>query len=123
MAQFASDVLFSIDTALQLRNAVNVQSLPASNTELTYQSSTIQIVEAGTAGCSLQLPLKKNGVCFVVCNTSASNSLQVLNKEAGFLIVTLAANNSGSPAASTAIFWCDGSNWKAQIFNSHTASD
>lgn len=122
MAQYASNVLFSIDTALQLKNGVNVQALPASETELTYQASTVQIVEAGAAGCILKLPAKKTGVAFVVCNTSGSNSLPV-NNQADATIFTLHANNAGSHGKSTGIFWCDGTNWKAQVFTSHTASD
>ena len=37
MAQYASSVLFSIDTALQLKNGLNIETLTSATKDLTYQ--------------------------------------------------------------------------------------
>jgi len=117
---FASDILFSIDTALQLKGAVNVETLTSSTKDLEYSDSTVQILEAHASG-DLKLPAAKSGVIFVLCNTSGSNALEI-KIQSGSLLISLAANNAGSPAASTAICYCDGTNWHAQVLTSHTAA-
>ena len=115
---YASNILFSIDTALQMKGGVNVEALTAASRVLVYKDSSIQFLDAHASG-DLKLPAAKSGVFFVLCNTSGSNVLHV-KLASGTVLVSLAANNAGSPAASTCIAYCDGSNWKAQVIVSHS---
>lgn len=117
MAQYASNVLFSIDTALQLKNGLNIESLTSDTKDLTYKDSTFQVLEAHASG-DLKLPAPKSGTFFFICNTSGSNALNV-KLQSGTLVIGLAANNP-SGAASTCLCFTDGTNWKAQVFTSHT---
>ena len=118
MAQYASSVLFSIDTALQLKNGLNIETLTSATKDLTYQDSTFQVLEAHASG-DLKLPNPKSGTFFFICNTSGSNVLNV-KLQSGTVVIALAANNAGTPAASTCLAFTDGTNWKAQVFTSHT---
>ena len=118
MAQYASNVLFSIDTALPLRNGLNIETLTAATKDLSYQDSTFQVLEAHASG-DLKLPLPKSGTFFFICNTSGSNVLAV-KLQSGTVVINLAANNAGTPAASTCLCFSDGTDWKAQVFTSHT---
>jgi hypothetical protein len=118
MAQYASNVLFSIDTALQLKNGLNIETLTAATKDLTYQDSTFQVLEAHASG-DLKLPLPKSGTFFFICNTSGGNVLAV-KLQSGTVVINLVANNAGTPAASTCLCFSDGTDWKAQVFTSHT---
>lgn len=80
MPQFASDILFSIDTALQQKNGVNEEVITTSKT-LTYQSSSVQILKNDTAGVlNVTLPALKSGVHFWIrCKASSSANISVNN--------------------------------------------
>ena len=118
MAHYGSSILFSIDTALQIKNEVNIESLTAATKDLSYQDSTFQLLEAHASG-DMKLPLPKSGTFFFICNTSGANVLNV-KLQSGSVVIALAANNAGSPAASTCLAFSDGTDWKAQVFTSHT---
>mgnify|MGYP003147096631 CR=1 FL=1 len=80
MAQFASNILFSIDTALQQKGGVNEEVITTSKT-LTYQDSTIQIIKNNTAGVlNVTLPEFKEGTIFFVrCKASSGANLSLQN--------------------------------------------
>ena len=59
MATYASDVLFSIDTALQLVNGLNAETITTNKT-LTYKDSTVQALKNVTGGLDVILPAPRS---------------------------------------------------------------
>tara|TARA_Y100001963_G_scaffold140650_1_gene207934 strand:- start:208 stop:549 length:342 start_codon:yes stop_codon:yes gene_type:complete len=108
MAQFASNVLFSIDTAIQQKNGVNDELITVNKT-LTYQDSSVQILKNSTAGSlNVVLPAYKSGTAFWIANRSSSTSQISVQQPGGAGgVVTLAASGEASYIV------CDGSTWTA----------
>ena len=108
MAKFASDVLFSIDTGLQLKKGVNTKTITTSKV-LTYQDSTVQILTNSTAGVlNCTLPAEKSGVGFWIRNQLSSASNISVNNPAASGVVLLTPGDCD-------YFVCDGSTWTAII--------
>ena len=93
MAQFASDVLFSIDTALQLKNGLNAETI-ATNKTLTYRDSTVQALKNVTGTLDVILPAAKSGCGFWIKSRASSTSNIVVKDSAGNTFATLGAGNS-----------------------------
>ena len=103
MAEFASDILFSIDTALQLKNGLNVETITVSKT-LTFQDSSIQILRNETGGMDCNLPALKSGCRFWIKSHGSSTSATAVKAHLGNTIATLTANDSVMVA-------CDDTAW------------
>jgi hypothetical protein len=92
MAEFASDILFSIDTALQLKNGLNAETITVTKT-LTYQSSSYQALKNNTGTLDTVLPSPKSGCSFWIKSRASSTHNIVLKDHAGNTIKTLAAGD------------------------------
>ena len=103
MAEFASDILFSIDTALQLKNGLNAETITVSKT-LTYQDSTYQALKNTTGALDVILPSPKSGCHFWIKSRASSSSNIVVKDHLGSSIKTLAAGDG-------VLFCCDDSAW------------
>ena len=109
MAQLASTILFSIDTALQVKGGINVETITVFNA-LTYRSSPVQLLTNGTGGgLEVRLPgytstvQVKDGVQFII-RCSGANDL-VIKKEGAVTLATLTTGQVG-------IFMADGTTWQ-----------
>lgn len=110
MSQYASSILFSIDTALQCKGSVNSQTITDNMTIASYQSSSIQIVnnQAG-APKTCMLPAVKDGVFFwIVSSASSAQDINVNEPVGGSTLSTLTAGQA-------ALVACDGTNWHQVI--------
>lgn len=103
MATYASDVLFSIDTALQLKNGLNVETITTAKT-LTYKDSTYQALKNVTGTLDVNLPSPKSGCNFWIKSRASSSSNIVVKDHLGNSMGTLAAGNS-------VLVVCDDSAW------------
>ena len=117
MSQFASSILFSIDTALQLNGGVNKETITTTKT-LTYRDSTVQLITPSGGSKTVKLPALKGGVQFLIANLDPSNTLKVWTPT-DVELVTLAANSSSTPVGSSCLCWCDGSVWTCITIISH----
>jgi len=107
MAQFASNVLFSIDTAIQQKNGVNDEEITVNRT-LTYQDSSVQILKNPTGGSlNVVLPSPKSGTAFWIANRSSSTSQISVQQPGGGGVVNLASTGEASYIV------CDGVTWTA----------
>jgi hypothetical protein len=103
MATYASDVLFSIDTALQLVNGLNAETITTNKT-LTYKDSTVQALKNVTGGLDVILPTPKTGCSFwIKSRASSSSNIDVKDHNAATVAV-LSAGNS-------VLVVCDDSAW------------
>lgn len=115
MSQYASSILFSIDTALQKNGGVHVGAIAAA-LSLTYQSSTIQILTNSSGGAiDVKLPAPtygtgalKSGLQYWIRNDDSSNAGLNINHEGGGTLLTIAAGE-------VALVACDGTNWALVI--------
>ena len=99
---YASDILFSIDTAFQQKGAVDTPTITGTHT-LTYSSGTYQIV-TNSSGSPLTviLPSVKTGVSFwVMC--AGSDGINVNNSSGA----TISALTTGQAA----LLVSDGTSW------------
>ena len=86
---FASNILFSIDTALQQRGLVNVETISTVK-RLELEDSTIQILNNSSGGdVDLYLPPEKDGI-IVWVRSMGSDDIAV--RDAVTTYCTLAAN-------------------------------
>ncbi len=102
-SEFASDVLFSIDTALQLKNGLNAETITTNKT-LTYRDSTIQALKNTTGGLDVILPAPKSGCVFWIKSRASSSSNIDVKDHNSASIAVLSAGNSVLVA-------CDDSAW------------
>ena len=109
MALLANSILFSIDSALQVKSGLNVETV-TDHTNLNYQSSPYQIISNGTGGAKeVRLPganltgvsVKDGCMCWVRCAGADPLTIQ---KEGGATITTLTTGQLG-------IFMSSGSSW------------
>tara|TARA_Y100001963_G_scaffold160196_1_gene268866 strand:+ start:427 stop:756 length:330 start_codon:yes stop_codon:yes gene_type:complete len=103
MAEYASDILFSIDTALQLKNGLNAETITTPKV-LTYQDSTFQALKNVTGSLDVTLPSPKSGCNFWIKSRASSTSNIVVKDHNAATVQTLAAGNSVLVA-------CDDSAW------------
>ena len=103
MATYASDVLFSIDTALQLTNGLNAETITTTKT-LTYKDSTYQALKNVTGTIDVVLPATKSGCSFWIKNRASSSSILVVKDADGNTYATLGAGNAVFMA-------CDATAW------------
>ena len=109
MATLANDVLFSIDSALQVANNCNVESILA-HKNMTYKSCTVQIIDNATGGAlELRLPGStgtgvpvKCGVMYFVRSVGPDNV--VVKGHGTTTVATLTTNKF-------AFFVSDGTSW------------
>ena len=94
MAQYASNILFSIDTALQLKNGVNKETINAQK-NLTNQDSTVQFITPSGGTQIVKLPAVRSGLSFLICNLDTTNTLKVWTNT-DVELVNMAANNSAA---------------------------
>lgn len=99
---FASDILFSIDTAFQQKGAVDGPNITETHT-LTYKSGSYQIVtNASGSPLTVVLPAVKNGVHFWI-KCAGADAINV-NDAGG---ATISALTSGQAS----LVVSDGNNW------------
>jgi len=104
---FASDILFSIDTALQQKGGVNIETITVDK-HLSYDDSSYQIITNSKASvATIKTPPKKDGVFFwIKCETGSGDELYIQDVDGNDII--------GAPylaAGKSALVVCDGSNW------------
>ena len=100
---YASDILFSIDTAFQQKGAVDTPTITSTHT-LTYKSGTYQIVTNGSGSpLTVMLPSVKTGVSFWI-KCAGADAINV-NEPAGGS--TISALTTGQAA----LLVSDGSSW------------
>ena len=89
MASLASDVLFSIDTNLQIKNGLNIETRNTNKT-LTMKDSPYQAID-NTHGSAIDctLPAPASGVAFHILSLSASQNI-VVKDPGGSTVATLA---------------------------------
>ena len=109
MASFASDILFSIDTALQLKNGANEETISGTKT-LTYKSSSIQLLAPSGGAQNCKLPPMKSGVFFWISNVDSTHNLYV-ELPGGSTTHALSPGGGGSSADSAALCVSDGVKW------------
>ena len=118
MAQFASNILFSIDTALQIKGGVNIESISAQK-NLTNRDSTVQFITPTGGTQTVLLPPVRDGLSFLICNLSAAEVLKVrTNTDVG--LEDLAASNGAAPGKSSIYCWSDGAVWACMIVVSYS---
>lgn len=93
MASYASNILFSIDTALQMKGGLNAETITVNKT-LTYKDSTYQALKNVTGGLDVILPEPKSGCSFWVKSRASSSSNITVKDHAGNPIKVLAAGDS-----------------------------
>ena len=113
MSQYASNVLFSIDTALQRKGGVNKETIVAQK-DLTYQDASVQFITPSGGTQTVKLPPVKSGCSFLVCNLDPPNTCRVWTNT-DVELITLAANSTGTPAKSSIYCWSDGVVWCGAI--------
>ena len=101
---FASDILFSIDTALQQKGAVNAETITLNKT-LAYSDSSIQLLKNTTGSLDVILPEVKDGVYFWIKSRSSSSSNVVVKDVDGNTIATLGAGNAVLAVSDGAAWW------------------
>ena len=119
MAQFASNILFSIDTALQIKGGVNKETIVAQN-NLTNQDSTVQFITPSGGAQIVKLPAVRSGLSFLICNLDPANTLKVWTNT-DVELVNMAANNSAAPTTTSVYCWSDGTVWCSMILVSYSA--
>ena len=104
---FASNILFSIDTALQIKGSVNIETITGDKT-LSYQDSTYQIITNNKgSNADIRVPSSKDGVYFWIKNAAASAHALLIQESDSSPII----GGSGLAAGKVALIVCDGSNW------------
>ena len=103
MAEYASDILFSIDTALQLKNGLNAETITTPKV-LTYQDSTFQALKNVTGSLDVTLPSPKSGCQFWIKSRASSTSNIVVKDHNAATVQTLPANTA-------VLVDCDDSAW------------
>lgn len=103
MASYASDILFSIDTALQMKGGLNAEAITV-NKSLTYKDSTFQALKNVTGGLDVSLPAPKSGCSFWIKSRASSTSNITVKDHSGSSIRVLAAGDGVLVA-------CDDSAW------------
>ena len=103
MAEFASDILFSIDTALQLKNGLNAETITAPKV-LTYQDSTYQALKNITGSLDVTLPTPKSGCSFWIKSRATSSSNIIVKDHNAATLKTLTAGDG-------VLVSCDDSAW------------
>ena len=93
MAEYASDILFSIDTALQLKNGLNAETI-TTHKVLTYQDSTFQALKNVTSSLNVTLPAPKSGCQFWIKSRASSTSNIVVKDHNAATVQTLPANTA-----------------------------
>jgi hypothetical protein len=101
---FASDILFSIDTALQQKGLVNSE-LITTNKTLVYSDSSIQLLRNNTGSLDVILPAVKDGVYFWVKSKSSSSSNILVKDPDGGTLATLAAGNGVLVVSDGSAWW------------------
>ena len=108
MAQLANSILFSIDSALQVKSGLNVETIVA-HKGLDYASSPVQIITNGTgAPKEVRLPgfsagvSVKSGVQYMI--RCAGADPLTIQKDGGATVATLTTGQLG-------IFMADGTTW------------
>lgn len=102
---FASNILFSIDTALQQKGLVNVETITTVK-RLDLQDSTIQILTNSSGGdVDCYLPEEKDGIVIWV-RSEGTNGIAV--RDAVTTYATLGTDEA-------CLMACDGSNWHLVI--------
>ena len=100
---FASDILFSIDTAFQQKGAVDGPNITETHT-LTYKSGSYQIVtNASGSPLTVMLPAVKSGVYFWI-KCAGADAINV-NEPAGGSTISALTSCQASLVVS------DGNNW------------
>jgi hypothetical protein len=118
MSEYASNVLFSIDTALQRKGGVNLETIVATK-NLTYQDSSVQFITPSGGTKTVMLPPVKSGCSFLVCNLSTTQVLKVRTyTDVG--LEDLEANSGATPAKSSIYCWSDGVVWCCMIIVSYS---
>jgi hypothetical protein len=109
MANYTGSSAFTIPRPIRIKDGVNKETIAGTKT-LTYVDSQVQAITPSGGSRTIVLPALKDGAYFTIVNLDTTHALDV-NTPAGAKIVTLAANNTGSPAASGVQCFCDGSVW------------
>jgi len=101
---FASDILFSIDTALQQKGGVNSEAIIINKT-LVYNDSSIQLLKNTTGSLDVILPAVKDGVYFWVKSKASSSSNIIVKDPDGGTIATLGAGNAVLVVSDGVAWW------------------
>tara|TARA_Y100001973_G_C5050128_1_gene257249 strand:+ start:35 stop:376 length:342 start_codon:yes stop_codon:yes gene_type:complete len=104
---FASDILFSIDTALQQKGSVNIETITGDKA-LGYDDSSYQVItNSKGSNADVRMPAKKDGVYFWIKNADSSAHALLIQESDTTPII----GGSGLAAGKAALVVCDGSNW------------
>ena len=110
MASYNGSQLFTIPRPIRIKDGVNSEIITAQKT-LTYKDSQVQMISPHTAGVkTIKLPALKDGAYFYIYNKDTVSTLTV-KTPADTTLMTLAANDPVTAAASGSFIWSDGTKW------------
>ena len=101
---FASNILFSIDTALQQKGLANPETITTNKT-LEYSDSSIQLLKNTTGGLDVILPDPKDGTIFWIKSRASSSSNIEVKDHTGSSIVVLSAGNAVLVVSTDSAWW------------------